>query len=64
MSRDSRTARSQNFPPKLKSMATEADEYVTSWEDFFSGLINLLDFCDCHSLNVNLDFPYFSSNFV
>ena len=35
-------------------MATVSD---SSWEDFSSGLVNLLDICKNYSLNVNLDFP-------
>ena len=35
-------------------MATVSD---SSWEDFFSGLVNILDICENYSLNVNLDFP-------
>ena len=31
------------------------DENVT--DSFFSGLVNVLDICEYHSLNVNLDFP-------
>ena len=29
---------------------------VSSWEDFFSGIVNLLDIRENYSLNVNLDF--------
>ena len=35
-------------------MATVSD---SSWKDFSSGLVNLLDICKNYSLNVNLDFP-------
>ena len=36
------------------NMATVSD---SSWEEFFSGLVNLLDICENYSLNINLDFP-------
>ena len=36
------------------NMATVSD---SSWEDFFSGHVNLLDICKNYSFNVNLDFP-------
>ena len=36
------------------NMATVSD---SSWKDFSSGLVNLLDICKNYSLNVNLDFP-------
>ena len=29
----------------------------SSWEDFFSGLVNLLDIYENYSLDINLDFP-------
>lgn len=29
----------------------------SSWEDYFSGLVNLLDIYDNYSLDINLDFP-------
>ena len=35
-------------------MATVND---SSWEDFFSGLVNLLDIYENYSLDINLDFP-------
>lgn len=40
-------------------MATDEDVHQTDllWEDFFSGLVHLLDICDYNSMNVNLDFP-------
>ncbi|XP_068741116.1 uncharacterized protein [Montipora capricornis] len=45
--------------PRQASINMATDENVTDslWEDFFSGLVNLLDICEYHSLNVNLDFP-------
>ena len=36
------------------NMATVSD---SSWKDFFSGLVNILDICKNYSFNVNLDFP-------
>jgi len=39
------------------NMATDENVTDSLWEDFFSGLVNLLDICEFHSLNVNLDFP-------
>ena len=57
-SRDSRRQGHQAFMAWSQSsfinMATVSD---SSWEDFFSGLANLLDICENYSLNVNLDFP-------
>ena len=41
-------------------MATEEEDEVFAyslWEDFFSGLVYLLDICEYNSLNVNLEFP-------
>ena len=45
--------------PRQASINMATDENVTdsSREDFFSALVNLLDICKYHSLNVNLDFP-------
>ena len=59
MSRDSRRHGHQAFMAWSQSslfikMATVSD---SSWEDFFSGLVNLLDMCKNYSFNVNLDFP-------
>ena len=53
MSRDSR--RHGHKALRQASINMASDENVT--EDFFSGLVNLLDICEYHSLNVNLDFP-------
>ena len=36
------------------NMATVSD---SSWEDFFSGLVNLRDIYENYSLDINLDFP-------
>ena len=36
------------------NMATVSD---SSWEDFFLGLLNLLDIYENYSLDINLDFP-------
>ena len=41
-------------------MATVSD---SSWEDFFSGLVKLLDISENYSLNVKLDFPSAASLF-
>ena len=58
-SRDSRRHGHQAFMAWSQSslfinMANVSD---SSWEDFFSGLVNLLDICENYSLNVNFDFP-------
>ena len=57
MSRDFR--KHGHKAPRQASINMATDENVTDslWEDFFSGLVNLLDICEYHSLNVNLDFP-------
>ena len=44
--------RSQSF--LFINMATVSD---SSWQDFFSGLINLLDIYENYSLDIYLDFP-------
>ena len=57
MSRDS--TRHGHKAPRQASINMATDESVTDslWEDVFSGLVNVLDICEYHSLNVNLDFP-------
>ena len=54
MSRDSRRHGHQAFMAWSQSslsinMATVSD---SSWEEFFSGLVNLLDICENYSLNI------------
>ena len=54
-----RHSRHGHKAPRQASINMATDENVTDslWEDFFSGLVNVLDICEYHSLNVNLDFP-------
>ena len=59
MSRDFRRHGHQAFMAWSQSslfinMAIISD---SSWEDFFSGLVNLLDIYENYSLDINLDFP-------
>ena len=39
------------------NMATDENVTDSSWEYFFSCLVNVLDVCKYHSSNVNLDVP-------
>ena len=50
-----RHSRHGHKAPRQASINIASDENVT--EDFFSGLVNLLDICEYHSLNDDLDFP-------
>ena len=54
-----RHSRHGHKAPRLASINMATDENVTDslWENFFSGLVDLLDICEYQSLNVNLDFP-------
>ena len=54
-----RHSRHGHKAPRQACINMATDENVTDslWEDFFSGLVNVLDICEYHSLNVNLDFP-------
>ena len=59
MSRDLRRHGHQAFIAWSQSslfinMATVNDSL---WEDFFSGLVSLLDIYENYSLDINLDFP-------